>query len=125
MADNENATTEQQPQPTGGTTVNVTVQYPGGQKPVKKVTYVLLAFFLGGLGIHNFYAGRTGLGVLYLIFCWTFIPAIAAFVQAIIALCKTGDCRRVHRPLAAFRLPPRATPGVPHGMPGVASFSDI
>lgn len=58
MADNENATTEQQPQPTGGTTVNVTVQYPGGQKPVKKVTYVLLAFFLGGLGIHNFYAGQ-------------------------------------------------------------------
>ena len=37
MADNESATTEQQAQPTGGTTVNVTVQYPGGQKPVKKV----------------------------------------------------------------------------------------
>ena len=91
MADNESATTEQQAQPTGGTTVNVTVQYPGGQKPVKKVTYVLLAFFLGGLGIHNFSAGKTGLGVLYLIFCWTFSPAIAAFIQAIIALCKTAD----------------------------------
>ena len=74
-----------------GTTVNVTVQYPSGAKPVKKVTYVLLALFLGGLGIHNFYAGKTGLGILYLVFCWTFIPAVAALIQAIIALCKNSD----------------------------------
>lgn len=43
------------------------------------------------LGIHNFYAGKVGLGVLYLVFCWTFIPAIAALVQAIIVICKTSD----------------------------------
>lgn len=60
-------------------------------KPVKKVPYVLLAFFLGGLGIHNFYAGRTGLGILYLLFCWTLIPSFDAFVQAIIGLCKESD----------------------------------
>lgn len=70
--------------------VHVTIEQPKG-KPVSKVAYVLLAFFLGGLGIHNFYAGKTGLGVVYLLFCWTFIPAIAALVQAIIALCKTSD----------------------------------
>ena len=28
------------------------------QKMVNKVAYALLAFFLGGLGIHRFYAGR-------------------------------------------------------------------
>lgn len=64
---------------------------PDGRKLVSKVAYVLLAFLVGGLGIHNFYAGKIGLGILYLLFFWTFIPAFAAFVQAIIALCKTSD----------------------------------
>lgn len=77
------------------TNVQVTVQQPAQViikgKQVSKVTYVLLAFFLGGLGIHNFYAGKTGLGILYLLFCWTFIPAIAALVQGIVALCKPSD----------------------------------
>lgn len=44
----------------------------------------LLAFFLGGLGIHRFYLRQTGLGFLYLLFCWTFIPAIVAIIDAII-----------------------------------------
>lgn len=64
---------------------------PDGRKLVSKAAYVLLAFFLGGIGAHNFYAGKIGLGILYLLFFWTFIPAFAAFIQAIIALCKTSD----------------------------------
>ncbi len=64
---------------------------PDGRKLVSKVAYVLLAFLLGGIGAHNFYAGKIGLGILYLLFFWTFIPAIAAFIQAIVALCKTSD----------------------------------
>lgn len=35
--------------------------------PKSRVAYVLLAIFLGGLGIHNFYAGRTGCGVAQLL----------------------------------------------------------
>ena len=34
-----------------------------------KTTAVLLAFFLGGLGLHKFYLGKTFQGFLYLIFC--------------------------------------------------------
>ena len=60
-------------------------------RPVSKVAYVLLAFFLGGLGIHNFYAGKTGMGILYLLFCWTFIPEIAGVIQALVALFKKSD----------------------------------
>lgn len=51
---------------------------------VKKnpTTAVLLAIFLGGLGAHKFYMGQTGLGILYLLFCWTYIPSIIALIEA-------------------------------------------
>ena len=45
-------------------------------------TGVLLAVFLGGLGVHHFYMGNIFVGVLYLLFCWTFIPAIVALLEA-------------------------------------------
>lgn len=61
------------------------------QKVVNKVAYCLLAFFLGGLGVHKFYSGRIGLGIVYILFCWTFIPMIVAFIECIIALCKPSD----------------------------------
>ena len=45
---------------------------------------IVLALFLGGLGIHKFFLGKTGTGFLYLIFCWTFVPAILGVIDAII-----------------------------------------
>jgi TM2 domain-containing membrane protein YozV len=50
------------------------------------VTAGVLGILLGGLGIHKFYMGRIGMGVLYLIFCWTTIPAIVGFIEGIIYL---------------------------------------
>mgnify|MGYP001145103207 CR=1 FL=1 len=61
------------------------------KRAVNKVAYVLLAFFLGGIGAHKFYSGKIGTGIVYLIFSWTFIPSIIAFVEFIIALTKTSD----------------------------------
>ena len=49
-----------------------------------KWIFVLLAFFLGGLGIHRFYLGNIVIGLLYLVFCWTFIPLIISFIEGII-----------------------------------------
>lgn len=43
---------------------------------------VLLAIFLGVLGLHQFYLRRTGLGILYLCFSWTGIPIIAGLIDA-------------------------------------------
>jgi TM2 domain-containing membrane protein YozV len=56
-----------------------------------RVTAAILAFFLGGFGAHKFYLGKIGLGFLYLIFFWTFIPAIVAFIEFIIYLTMSDE----------------------------------
>jgi TM2 domain-containing membrane protein YozV len=56
-----------------------------------RMAAVLLALFLGGLGIHKFYLGRPGWGILYILFCWTFIPSIIAFIEAIVYLCTSDE----------------------------------
>lgn len=51
-----------------------------------KITAVLLALFLGGIGAHKFYLGSIGLGILYLLFFWTGIPLIIALIEAVVYL---------------------------------------
>lgn len=60
-------------------------------KKVNKIVYCILALLLGGYGVHKFYAGKIKPGILYLIFCWTYIPGIIAFIEFIIALTKQSD----------------------------------
>ena len=55
--------------------------------PIKsKVAAGILAILVGGLGIHKFYLGKVGKGILYLLFCWTAIPGIIGLVEGIIYL---------------------------------------
>ena len=51
---------------------------PPGLPPKKLVTYRLLSLFLGGLGIHSFYAGYTNKAIIQLALCWTGISGIWA-----------------------------------------------
>ncbi len=51
----------------------------------------ILAICLGGIGIHKFYLGRVGWGLIYFIFSWTFIPALAGFIEGIIYLLMSDD----------------------------------
>lgn len=46
----------------------------------------ILAILLGGLGAHKFYQGRVGLGILYLCFFWTAIPALLGLIEGILIL---------------------------------------
>ena len=39
---------------------------PGADKPLNWLTLLLLCIFVGGAGIHRFYAGKIGTGILYL-----------------------------------------------------------
>jgi len=58
---------------------------------VAKISYGLLAIFLGGFGVHKFYASKTGMGILYLVFCWTLIPGLIGFIEGIVAFIKPAD----------------------------------
>lgn len=52
---------------------------------------LILCFFLGGLGIHQFYLGNTVQGVLYLLFSWTCIPSLIAIVDFFVILCMSEN----------------------------------
>ena len=56
-----------------------------------KTTAILLAFFLGGLGIHRFYLGQNGRGLLYLLFSWTGIPLVISIIDAIMLLIMSEE----------------------------------
>ena len=51
---------------------------------------LLICFFGGGFGIHQFYLGRNVQGILYLLFSWTLIPSIIAFFE-FLGLCFMSD----------------------------------
>lgn len=56
-----------------------------------KTTALILAFLLGGLGIHHLYLGNYVRGVLYLAFCWTFVPVIISMVDFLLLLLMKND----------------------------------
>ena len=78
--------------------VNVNLQQPA-LPPKSRTVYVILAIFFGGLGIHNFYAGFAGRGIVQLLISvlscgWC---GIISWIWALIEACVvTVDARGVH-----------------------------
>ena len=63
-----------------------TESFPEEERPQivqRKLIQSALAIFLGSLGAHKFYQGKTFQGILYLIFFWTTIPTWISFVEGI------------------------------------------
>ncbi len=53
--------------------------------------FIVLAIIGGFFGLQEFYMERWVLGVLAVLFCWTCIPAVVAFVEAIVWLFRGED----------------------------------
>jgi TM2 domain-containing membrane protein YozV len=65
---------------------------PGHVQPkCSRMAYVLLGLFLGGLGIHNFVAGRKGAGIAQLLITlvtgWLIVPLALVGVWVLIEIC--------------------------------------
>lgn len=58
---------------------------------VNKTKYILLAFFLGSFGLHKFYEKKNGLGIFYLIICFTGISCLLGVAEAIIMAFNKKD----------------------------------
>lgn len=55
---------------------------------VNKGMYIMLCLFLGGAGVHKFYAGKWVQGLLYLALSWTGISVVLALFDLLGAMFK-------------------------------------
>jgi TM2 domain-containing membrane protein YozV len=56
-----------------------------------RTTAGILAILLGGFGVHKFYLGKIGMGILYFVFAWTGVPSIIGIIEGIIYLTQTDQ----------------------------------
>ena len=76
-----------------------------------EIVGVLLAVLLGHFGVHKFYMGEVGWGVLYLLFCWTGIPTLLGFVEAFFMPARVREYNWINATLIAAQV--KAMPVVP------------
>jgi len=48
----------------------------------------IMALLLGSFGVHKFYLGQYGWGILYFLFSWSGIPTLAGWVEGILMLVR-------------------------------------
>ncbi len=70
------------------------VRQPSLRRPGKisrRIAAAIFAILLGSFGVHRFYLGQVGWGILYVLFCWTLIPAVAGLIEGILYLTMSEE----------------------------------
>lgn len=90
-----------------------------------EVVGILLALFLGTFGVHHFYLRRTGLGILYLCFFWSGIPAILGFIECFFMPGRVREFNAIQAAgiAAVMGMPVPAGWGWPAGSPASAPYA--
>lgn len=63
----------------------------GQGRPRYRVIAGMLAMLGGALGLHKFYLGKPGWGIVYILFIWTGIPVILGLIEGIIFLTMSDE----------------------------------
>ena len=71
--------------------INITNQSEPKKASKSKITAAILGLLFGGIGVHKLYLGKPIWGILYLLFFWTGIPSLFAFIESISYLCTPDD----------------------------------
>lgn len=73
-------------------TVTINIETAPQVSPKSKTKAALLCFFLGVFGIHRFYVGKVGTGILYLLTAGLFgIGDVVDFIKILCGSFKDGD----------------------------------
>ena len=56
-----------------------------------RIATVIIAFGLGWFGMHKFYLGKWGWGLIYLLFSWTSLPLIISIVEGFLYLMMSDE----------------------------------
>ena len=68
------------------------VDSKGNLKRIKdRIAAVIIAFGLGWFGMHKFYLGKWGWGLIYLLFSWTSLPLIISIVEGVMYLLMSDE----------------------------------
>jgi len=78
-----------------------------------EVVGVLLALFLGGIGIHHFYLRNNTAGIIYLLFFWTGIPMVISWFECFFMPNRVRQYNVAQAISISSQIPPATAPSNP------------
>jgi len=56
-----------------------------------RIAAAIIAFGMGWFGMHKFYLGKWGWGLIYILFSWTTLPLIISVIEGVLYLLMSDE----------------------------------